>query len=108
MVKQVWNSQLPRIFWWCSGDLVVKLRPNLVTPWTVAFQVPLTMEFPGQEYWSGLLFPFPGDLPDSIVSCIAGGFFIIEPPGKPLNICRYFKLWVLMNCVREQIASATI
>ena len=35
-----------------------------VTPWTVAHQAPLSMEFSRQEYWSGLLFPSPGDLPD--------------------------------------------
>ena len=34
-----------------------------VTPWTVAHQVPLSMEFSRREYWSGLPFPFPGDLP---------------------------------------------
>ena len=34
------------------------------TPWTVAHQVPLFMGFSGQEYWSGLPFPSPGDLPD--------------------------------------------
>ena len=35
-----------------------------VTPWTVAFQAPQTMGFSRQEYWSGLLCPPPGDLPD--------------------------------------------
>ena len=35
-----------------------------VAPWTVAHQAPLSMEFSRQEYWSGLPFPFPGDLPD--------------------------------------------
>ena len=34
------------------------------TPWTVALQAPLSMEFSRQEYWSGLPFPSPGDLPD--------------------------------------------
>ena len=34
------------------------------TPWTVAHQAPLSMGFPQQEYWSGLPFPSPGDLPD--------------------------------------------
>ena len=34
------------------------------TPWTVAHQAPLSMEFSRQEYWSGLPFPTPGDLPD--------------------------------------------
>ena len=41
--------------------------PNIsssVTPWTIALQHPLSMGFPRQEYWSGLPFPSPGDLPD--------------------------------------------
>ena len=36
-----------------------------VTPWTVAYQAPLSMEFSRQEYWSGLPFPSPGDCPNS-------------------------------------------
>ena len=36
-----------------------------VTPWTVTHQAPLSMGFSRQEYWSGLPFPSPGDLPDS-------------------------------------------
>ena len=35
-----------------------------VTPWTVAYYVPPFMGFPRQEYWSGLPFPSPGDLPN--------------------------------------------
>ena len=35
-----------------------------VTPWTVACQSPLSLEFSRQEYWSGLSFPFRGDLPN--------------------------------------------
>ena len=35
-----------------------------VTPWTVAYQAPPSMEFSRQEYWSGLPFPSPGNLPD--------------------------------------------
>ena len=35
-----------------------------VTPWTVAHQAPLSVGFSRQEYWSGLPFPSPGDLPD--------------------------------------------
>ena len=38
---------------------------SFVTPWTVACQAPPVMEFSRQEYWSGLPFPFPGDLPSS-------------------------------------------
>ena len=55
-------------------------------PWTVARQVPLSMEFSRQEYWTGLPFPSPGDLPDPEIepsSPELGGFFTAEPPGKP-------------------------
>ena len=59
------------------------------TPWTVSLQVPLSMGFPRQEYWSGLPFSSPGDLPDPgikpVSSALAGGFFDTEPPGKPLR-----------------------
>ena len=48
-----------------GGRLVTKLCPTLGTPWTVACQAPLSMEFSRQEYWSGLPFPSPGDLPDA-------------------------------------------
>ena len=47
------------------------------------------MGFPRQEYWSGLPFPPPGDLPDPGIEptspALAGGVFITEPPGKPQN-----------------------
>ena len=66
---------------------------SLATPWTVALQVPLSMGCSRQEYWNGLSFPSPGNLPDpgiklrspvlQAVSCIAGRFFTNEPPGKP-------------------------
>ena len=61
-----------------------------VTPQTVAHQAPLSMGFSRQEYWSGLPFPSPGDLPDPGTKCtsplfptLAGGFLTTEPPGKP-------------------------
>ena len=38
--------------------------PLFMTPWTVAYQVPPSMGFSRQEYWGGLPFPSPGDLPD--------------------------------------------
>ena len=38
--------------------------PLFATPWTVAYQAPLSMGFSRQEYWIGLPFPSPGDLPD--------------------------------------------
>ena len=48
----------------CGGGLGAKSCLTLVTPWTVTHQAPLSMGFPRQEYWSGLPFPSPGDLPD--------------------------------------------
>ena len=43
------------------------------------------MGFPRQEYWNELPFPSPGDLPDPGVFCIAGRFFTVVPPRKPLS-----------------------
>ena len=47
-----------------GGGLVVKSCPTLATPWTIAHQAPLSMGFSRQEYWDGLPFPSPGDLPN--------------------------------------------
>ena len=47
-----------------GGGLVAKSCPTLVTPWTIAHQTTLSMRFFRQEYWSGLPFPSPGDLPN--------------------------------------------
>ena len=47
-----------------GGGFVTKLCLTLVTPWTVACQAPQSIGFSRQEYWSGLPFPSPGDLPD--------------------------------------------
>ena len=46
----------------CVLSLIV--LSNSATPWTAAHQAPLSMEFSRQEYWSGLPFSTPGDLPD--------------------------------------------
>ena len=59
----------------------------LLPPWTVAHQAPLSMEFSGQEYWSGLPFPSPGDLPDPGIEprslALQADSLPSEPPGKP-------------------------
>ena len=58
-----------------------------VTPWTVAHQAPLSMRFSRQEYWSGLPFPSPGDLPDPGIEPrspkLQADALTSEPPGKP-------------------------
>ena len=47
-----------------SESEVVQSCPTLWAPWTAAYQAPLSTGFSRQEYWSGLPFPSPGDLPD--------------------------------------------
>ena len=60
---------------------------NSVTPWTVACQAPLSVEFSRQECWSGLPFPSPGHLLDPRIEpvspALTGRFFSTELPGKP-------------------------
>ena len=67
-----------RIWWWL---LLTPVR-LFATPWTIAHQVPLPLGFPKQEYWSGLPFPPPGNLPhpgiepEALMSpTLAGRFF---------------------------------
>ena len=43
---------------------VTQVYPTLCNPWTIACQAPLSMGLSRQEYWSGLPFPIPGDLPN--------------------------------------------
>ena len=65
------------------------------TPWTEAYQAPLSTEFPRKAYWSGLPFPSPEELPDpgtELASpALAGEFFTIEPPGKSI-VTLYFAI----------------
>ena len=75
--------------------LITKSCPTLfASPWTVPCRA-LCKGFPRQEYWSGLLFPSPGALPDPGMEpaspALAGGFFTPEPPTKPL-------LFLLCGC----------
>ena len=75
-----------------DGGLAPKSSPTPATPWTVAARLLCPWDF-RQEYWRGMPFPSPQDLPNpeiepaspalQVVSCIASGFFTAEPPGKP-------------------------
>ena len=60
-----------------------------VTPWTVACQTPLSMEFSRQGYWSGLPFPSPGDLPNPGIElrspALQAASLPSEPPGRWLD-----------------------
>ena len=65
------------------------------TPWIVAYQAPLSMVFSRQEYWSGLPFPSPGDLPNAGMETrsptVQADPLPSEPPGST-------KTWDISKC----------
>ena len=74
-----------------------------VTPWTVAYQAAPSVGFSRQEYWSGLPFPSPGDLPNPGIEPESPEFqadaLTSEPPGKPKLI---FTVYQLANYIRHK------
>ena len=60
------------------------MSDSFVNPWTLAHQVPLSMGFHRQEYWRGVPFPSPGELPNPGIEptspALADRFFTTEPP----------------------------
>ena len=78
-------------------DIYLMIGGLYLTPKTVARQAPLSMEFSRQEYWSGLPFPPPGDLPDlgiepesPVSPPLAGRFFTTESPARHLDRFQFF------------------
>ena len=72
--------------------LVAKSYPTLVTPWTVAWQSPLSLRFTSHEYWSGSPFLSPGDLPDPGIelasSALASRFSLpLSHQSRPHFLC---------------------
>ena len=94
MIHQTWIPHPMSLH--CAALSHVQL---FATPWTVAHQAPLSTGFSRQEYWSGLPFPSPGDLPDpgiqptSLASpALVGGFCTTEPPAhKSIHILQEYK-----------------
>ena len=86
-----------------SESEVAQSCPTLhATPWTVAYQAPPTMGFSRQEYWSGLPFPSPGDLPDPGIEpgspALQADALTSEPPGKPTLLFYkiiFLKSWIV-------------
>ena len=71
------------------------------TPWTIAHQAPLSMVFFRQEYWNGLPFPTPGDLPDTGIEslpfkspALAGKFFTTSAAWEAHMPLKEINLWV--------------
>ena len=85
--------------------LSLQLCLALVTAWSVALQAPLSTGVSKQEYWSGLLCPYPGDRtnpgiePVSLrIPALAGGFFIISATWEAPALVYYFPIAALTNC----------
>ena len=70
---------------------------SFATAWTVAHQSPVSIEFPRQEYWSGLPFPSPVHLPNSEMEAVspamADGFFTTELCGKSFSSIHELNVW---------------
>ena len=83
------------------------------TPCTVAYRSPLSMGFSRQEYWSGLPFPSPGDLPNPGIELgslsLEADALTSEPPGKPsdtyMYICAVFSCSVMSSALWPQNCS---
>ena len=85
----VLKTQLYPNWYQCVRAQLLSHVGLFVIPWTIVHKAPLSMELCRQEYWSGLPFPPPGDLPDPGIEpvsplppALAGRFFITDPPGK--------------------------
>ena len=74
-----------------GGGLVTKLCLTLATPWTVAYQTPLSMGLSRKEYWKGLSFPSPEGLPNPGVKprcpILQAGSLPTELQGKLMLVC---------------------
>ena len=77
----------PSTWYICFSLSCVRL---FATPWTVAYQAPPSMGFSRQEYWNGLPFPSPGDLPNPGIEpgspALQADSLPSEPPGKPQDL----------------------
>ena len=83
----------------CTFLYACSVMSNFETLWTVAHQASLCMLFPRQEYWKWVAVSFsrgssqPRDW--AHISCLAGGFFITESPGKP---CTFLRIPYYSDC----------
>ena len=85
-MKETWVQSLGT----CRCCLVAQSCLTLCDSIDYSHQAFLSMGFPREEYWSGLPFPSPEDLPDPGFEpkcpALTGGFFTTEPPGKPMLV----------------------
>ena len=85
---------IPVIFYSSESEVKLLSRIRLfATAWIIAYQAPPSMGFSRQEYWSGLPFPSPGDLPNPGIEpgspALRADTLTSEPPGKPIIALKY-------------------
>ena len=116
LIKKKKNCHEKAIMSFKKGGVGAVLNRSVVseslrTPWTAAFQVPLSMEFSTYEYWSQLPFPIPGDLlypgiePTSSVSLASAGRFFATVAFK--ECCKMPILYTIKNFSRVYVALET-
>ena len=86
----------------CMYDQLLSRVQLFVTPWTLESQCPLSMGFSRQEYWSGLPFPTPGDLPDPGIKL---GSPALQDDSLPLCHLEALNLWLLALKMNEGATS---
>ena len=81
-----------------GGSLVTKSCPTLMTPWTIAHQSSLSMGFPRKEYWSGLPFPSPGDLPSTRIKPRSPVLQAVSFCWATGEVCMYIVIVKSLSC----------
>ena len=87
---------------------LLSLVQLLEIPWTVACQAPLSMEFSRQEYWNGLPFPPPGDLPNpgiKLTSPASPALAVDSLPLSHLGSPVYIQIYVIYNISKSYVYS---
>ena len=114
MDREAWRAAVhgiakswTRLSDWTELNWVIVPDWLFAIPWTVACQAPLSMEFSRQEYWSGLPFPSPGDLPYPGIkhrsSALQSNSLPSKPPGKPLSSAILPKVNIRMTNPRSYL-----
>ena len=107
--REMWSS--PRVctltvVTYGGGGLVTKLRLTLATPCTVACQTSLSMEFPRPEYWSGLPFPSPVNLPDPGIKpaspTLQADSLMLSHQGSPFSSIDKSKSTPELSCYKDR------
>ena len=101
----------PALFCVCVRESRLSHVQLFVTPWSLASQVPVSMEVSRQEYWSRLPSPSPGDLPDPRMDpgspTLQADSLPSEPPGKPTGVVRSKRKSEVGVATYTQAAAAT-